>query len=124
MSATKRSLSLAIAFASCAAYSSAALAESPNGTWLRDNGAHIQAFDCSGGLGLKVTKSPEPAKVGKLIMCGAKKSGENKWKGSVLNLDDGQTYSGYVTLSGGSLTLSGCVLGGIICKNDTWSRIK
>lgn len=104
--------------------SGGARAESPNGTWLRDNGAHILAFDCGGGLGLKVTKSPEANKVGKTIMCGAAKNGENKWKGTVLNLDDGQKYSGYVTLSGGSLTLSGCVLGGIICKNDTWSRVK
>lgn len=107
-----------------AALSTLAAAGSANGTWLRDNGAHVLAFDCGGGLGLKVTKSPEPAKVGKTIMCGAKPAGENKWKGSVLNLDDGQKYSGYVTLSGNSLTLSGCVLGGIICKNDTWSRIK
>ena len=61
---------------------------------------------------------------GKTIMCGAKKSGENKWKGTVLNLDDGQKYSGSVTLSGNSLTLSGCVLGGLVCKNDTWSRLK
>lgn len=104
--------------------STLAHAESANGTWLRDNGAHVLAFDCGGGLGLKVTKSPEANKVGKTIMCGAKPSGANKWKGTVLNLDDGQKYSGYVTLSGGSLTLSGCVLGGIICKNDTWSRLK
>ncbi|MGQ0457648.1 MAG: DUF2147 domain-containing protein [Hyphomicrobium sp.] len=101
-----------------------ARAESPNGTWLRGNGAHILAFDCGGGLGLKVVKSPEAAKVGKTIMCGAKKSGDNKWNGTLLNLDDGQKYSGYVALSGGSLTLSGCVLGGIICSNDTWSRLK
>jgi uncharacterized protein (DUF2147 family) len=110
--------------ASALALTSAARAGSVNGSWLRSNGAHIQAFDCGGGLGLKVTKSPEPAKVGKTIMCGAKKTGENKWKGSVLNLDDGQQYNGYVELNGNSLTLSGCVLGGIICKDDTWSRIK
>lgn len=102
----------------------AAVAGSANGTWLRDNGAHVLAFDCGGGLGLKVTKSPEANKVGKTIMCGAKPSGPNKWKGSVLNLDDGQKYSGSVTLSGNSLTLSGCVLGGLVCKNDTWSRLK
>lgn len=107
-----------------AALSAPAVAQSPNGTWLRDNGAHVLAFDCGGGLGLKVVKSPEAAKVGKTIMCGAKKSGANTWKGSVLNLDDNQKYSGSVTLSGGSLTLSGCVLGGLVCKNDTWSRIK
>ncbi len=116
--------SIALAAASSFIVAVPAVAGNANGTWLRDNGAHILAFDCGGGLGLKVTKSPEAAKVGKTIMCGAKKSGENKWKGTVLNLDDGQKYSGYVELSGNSLTLSGCVLGGIICKNDTWSRIK
>lgn len=101
-----------------------AAADSPNGTWLRSNGAHISVFECGGGLGMKVVKSPEAAKVGKTIMCGAKKSGANKWSGSLLNLDDGQKYSGYVTHSGSSLTLSGCVLGGVICSNDTWTRIK
>ncbi len=101
-----------------------AFAQSANGTWLRSNGAHVLAYDCGGGLGLKVVKSPEAGKVGKTIMCGGKKTADNKWKGTVLNLDDGQKYSGYVSVSGSSLTLSGCVLGGIICKNDTWSRIK
>lgn len=107
-----------------AAFAGSASAASPNGTWLRSNGAHILAFDCGGGLGLKVTKSPEANKVGKTIMCGAKKTSENKWKGTLLNLDNNQKYSGYVTLSGGSLSLSGCVLGGMICNSDTWSRIK
>ena len=73
---------------------------------------------------MKVTKSPEAGKAGKTIMCGAKAAGPNKWKGTVLNLDDDQKYSGTVTLNGGSLTLSGCVLGGIICKDDTWSKAK
>lgn len=107
-----------------AASATAASAGSANGTWLRSNGAHVLAFNCGGGLGLKVTKSPEPQKVGKTIMCGAKETSPNKWKGTVLNLDDNQKYSGYVTLNGSSLTLSGCVLGGIICKNDTWTRLK
>lgn len=96
----------------------------PNGVWKRSNGAHIKVFNCGGGIGMRVIKSPSPKKVGKTIMCGAKKSGANKWKGSVLNLDDGQRYSGYVTLRGGSLTLSGCVLGGLVCKNDTWRRLR
>ncbi len=112
-----------IAAVSISISTGAAYAGSPNGTWLRSNGAHVQAFDCGGGLGLKVIKSPEPAKVGKTIMCGGKKSGENKWKGTVLNLDDGQKYSGSVSLNGNSLTLSGCVLGGLVCKDDKWSRI-
>ncbi|MBX9684167.1 MAG: DUF2147 domain-containing protein [Hyphomicrobium sp.] len=124
MKSTKVVVSLTVAVAAISGLAGPASADSANGTWLRDNGAHVLAFDCGGGLGLKVVKSPEPAKVGKTIMCGGKKTSENKWKGTVLNLDDGQKYSGYVSVSGGSLTLSGCVLGGIICKNDTWSRIK
>lgn len=100
-----------------------AMAGSPNGTWLRSNGARIAVFDCGGGIGMKVISSPEPGKAGKTIMCGAKKTAENKWKGSLLNLDDNKRYSGYVTLNGSSLSLSGCVLGGLICKNDTWSRV-
>lgn len=107
-----------------AATAAPAAAQSPNGTWLRSNGAHISVFNCGGGIGMKVVKSPEANKRGKTIMCGAKKSGANKWKGSVLNLDDGQRYSGVVTLNGNSLTMSGCVLGGIICKNDTWRRLR
>ena len=116
-------LATASVFATLGAASSAH-ATAANGTWLRSNGAHILAFDCGGGLGLKVTKSPEAGKAGKTIMCGAKAAGPNKWKGTVLNLDDNQKYSGTVTLNGGSLTLSGCVLGGIICKDDTWSKAK
>lgn len=120
---SQRGLSLAVAAMVVCAFALPVQAGSPYGTWKRDNGAHIKAFACKGGLGLKVIKSPEAAKVGKTIMCGAKQVSENKWEGSVLNLDDGQVYSGYVALSGSNLTLSGCVLGGIICKNDTWARL-
>lgn len=101
-----------------------AMAASPNGTWKRSNGALVKVFNCGGGIGMKVIKSPSPKKRGKTIMCGAKKTGANKWQGSLLNLDDGQRYSGYVTLSGNSLKLSGCVLGGLVCKSDTWRRVK
>ena len=101
-----------------------AQAASPYGTWQRSNGARIKVYSCGGGIGMKVTKSPSPKKVGKTIMCGAKKSGANTWKGSLLNLDDGQRYSGVVKLNGSSLSLSGCVLGGLVCKSDSWRRVK
>jgi len=105
-----------------------ASAASPNGTWLRPNGgAHIQVFNCSGGLGMKIVKpaAKRPGTRGKTIMCGAKKSGANKWRGSILSTEDGQTYTGIVTLTGGSsLKLEGCVLGGIICKAENWRRLK
>ena len=53
---------------------------------------------------------------------GASRTGDNTWTGDLLNTEDGQTYSGVVTLAGGGLSLKGCVLGGIICKGEVWSR--
>ncbi|MEZ5843726.1 MAG: DUF2147 domain-containing protein [Hyphomicrobiaceae bacterium] len=115
---------VAIALATSLTFAGTAAAASPNGTWLRSNGAQVLVFTCGGGLGMKVTKSPDKAKVGKQIMCGAKSTAANRWEGSLLNLDDGQTYKGIVELKGGALSLSGCVLGGIICKTDSWQRVK
>ena len=33
-----------------------------------------------------------------------------------------KTYSGSATLSGNSLKMSGCVLGGLICRSQNWKR--
>lgn len=101
-----------------------AYAASPNGSWYRPKtGGVISVFNCGGGLGMKVKSSKSAKKVGKTIMCGAKKTGANKWKGNIKNLDDGNTYTGYVTLTGASsLKLQGCALGGLICKTENWSR--
>jgi uncharacterized protein (DUF2147 family) len=89
-----------------------------DGTWLRPKtGKHVKSFSCGGGLGLRVVHS------GVVIMCGAKKQGDGSFKGSLKSTEDGQTYTGIVTMSGNSLHLSGCVLGGLICKDETWSRV-
>ena len=105
------------------AVTTAAHAASPYGNWLRPStGGEIRAFKCGGGLGLKVTKSSKSSNVGQTIMCGAKSKGNGRYEGNIKNLDDGQTYSGIVQVNGNALKLSGCVLGGIICKTDTWKR--
>ena len=55
---------------------------------------------------------------------GAAKTGENSWKGDLLNLDDGKTYSGNLTvLNDKQLKLEGCALA-IICKGETWQKVK
>jgi uncharacterized protein (DUF2147 family) len=41
----------------------------------------------------------------------------------VYNAEDGKTYSGSLTLQdGNTIKLEGCVLGGLICKAQTWKR--
>ena len=53
-----------------------------------------------------------------------KPAGDNAWKGSAFNPEDGKIYSGKMTLAGDSLTTAGCVLGGLICKSFAWTRVK
>ena len=61
--------------------------------------------------------------VGLVIMEGAKKSGENKWSGTLYNRADGKSYSGTVTVKGKStLDLSGCVAL-VVCRTTTWTRV-
>lgn len=105
---------------------SVAHAASPYGIWVRPStGTKVSFYDCGGKLCAKIVGVKDPAKkgtVGTVIMGGAKKTGEGKWEGSLLNTDNGNTYSGYVTLSGGGLKLQGCALGGIVCTGETWQR--
>jgi uncharacterized protein (DUF2147 family) len=105
---------------------SPALAAEPFGKWLRpSNGAEVDFYDCGGRLcGKVVGKGSSHAKIGTVIVGGAGKSGENEWKGSLLNPDDGKSYSGVITLVGGDgLNLKGCALG-IFCEGETWRRVK
>lgn len=102
---------------------SAANAGSPYGTWLRPStGGKIAAFKCGGGFGLKVVKSRDRKKVGRVLMCGAKSTGKNRFGGSIKNIEDGNTYTGKVVIRGNRMVLSGCVFGGLICKSETWRR--
>lgn len=108
------------------------------GTWRHpDNGSLVKMYKCGARLCARIakitdgqktdSKNPNPAKrnrsvVGMVIMS-AKKSGPNKWSGSLYNRADGKTYSGTITVkSRNTLALSGCSLG-IFCKSTTWQRV-
>lgn len=52
-----------------------------------------------------------------------KAAGDNKYTGNITDPANDRTYSGKATLSGTSLKMSGCVLGGLICKSQTWHRL-
>ena len=106
---------------------SAANAADPYGTWTRPStGTQVNFYDCGGKLCGKITGVKDATKkdtIGKVIMSGATKSGDNTWKGDLLNTEDGKTYSGVVTLEGAkALNLKGCTLGGLICKGETWAK--
>ncbi len=98
------------------------------GEWARDDGkAKVHFAPCGGAVCGSITwlKDPTgPAKVGQKVFFDMKPNGENVWAGTAFNPDDGQNYTGKMTLSGNSLTTAGCVFGGLICKSVAWTKSK
>lgn len=124
---TLRSTSLALAVMAAGAITSgSAFAADPYGNWTRPStGTQVNFYNCGGKLCGKIIGVKDQARkntVGTVIMKGAEKSGDNVWKGDLLDVESGKTYSGVVTLeSASALNLKGCV-GGIICRGETWVK--
>jgi uncharacterized protein (DUF2147 family) len=114
-----------IAAIALAAGTTAALAD-PSGTWQRDNGAsRVKVAPCGEnfcGTIVWLKDADGPAKIGQRVFYDMAPAGANKWSGKAFNPEDGKTYSGTMALSGASLTTSGCVLGGIICRSVNWRK--
>jgi uncharacterized protein (DUF2147 family) len=119
----KSALAAAFAFASLAGVASAA---EPYGTWTRPStGTQVSFYNCGGKLCGKIVSVKDQARkntVGTVIMKGAAKSGDNTWKGDLLDVESGKTYSGVVTLENASaLNLKGCVAA-VFCRGETWVK--
>ena len=129
---------LALSLASGPAAAQAA--EDAFGVWLNpENQSNVEFYKCGEGLCAKITKvtdgqktddkNPDAAKrnrpiVGLVIMDGAKKSGANKWSGTLYNRADGKSFSGTITVKDkNTVDLSGCVAV-VLCRTTTWTRIK
>lgn len=117
-------------------------AQQVTGAWSTGK-ARVRIADCGGALCANVTALNEPNDengqpktdknnanaslrsrriVGISILSGMKPAGDNVWKGSIYNPEDGKTYSASMTLAGNALKVQGCALGGLICKTQNWSR--
>ncbi|AJY47113.1 DUF2147 domain-containing protein [Martelella endophytica] len=117
-----------------------AAAASPDGKWLTESGkTQVQIAPCGGNLcgtivwqktPMKDEKNPVAGKrsrdlVGTQMLYGLAPEGNNAWKGKLYNFENGKTYTGKMELTDtNTLKLSGCILGGAICKSQTWRRTK
>jgi uncharacterized protein (DUF2147 family) len=121
-------------------------AADPSGTWKTEEGrATVRMADCGGALcgtivALKEPNDPQTGKpkldknnvdpgqrgrpiVGIQIVSALTPAGANKWAGQIYNPEDGKTYNANVLLrDANTLNVQGCILGGIICKTQTWTR--
>ena len=124
-----------------------AFAADPFGMWLTgDKKGKVKIVNCAGALcgtlvwiqepndpdthrpktdkhKVDASKSERPL-LGIPIVLSMKPSGTpDKWDGQVYNAEDGNTYSGSFAMTGtNSAALKGCVMGGLICKTQTWTR--
>jgi len=105
-----------------------AYAAEPYGTWLRPStGTQVNFYACGAKLCARISAVKDEARkkeVGTVIMKGAAKSGDNVWKGDLLDVESGKIYSGVVTLeSASALNLKGCVAM-VLCRGETWTKVK
>ena len=96
-----------------------------------DEGAyiHVEIKECGDkvcGTILKQFNSTSGRNVeGKSIIWDMVPDGTNKWDdGTIWAPDDDETYSSKMELNGDVLRVSGCVMGGLICRGQDWTRVK
>ena len=124
-----------------------ALAAEPTGEWLvEDKVAQIKIENCGGALwgvvswearpGGRDAENPDPAlrgrpTLGMPILMDMKPTKveswgktEERWKGTVYNAQNGKTYDANIRLTSPDvLKMEGCVLGGIFCGGQEWTRV-
>ena len=67
--------------------------------------------------------SDSKAKVGQRLFFDMRTAGANSWIGKAASPDNGSIYSGKMSIEGSTLSTSGCIVGGLICKSANWRRV-
>jgi uncharacterized protein (DUF2147 family) len=111
---------LAATFLALAALTSAAAADPIEGTWRMPSGNDARIAPCGGDFCLTYVNGPNKGKTfGKMTPSGA-----GAYQGTVTDYTKGgKEYSGKGKLTGDTLSVSGCVLGGLICRSQSLTRL-
>ncbi|MBK0326528.1 DUF2147 domain-containing protein [Rhodobacteraceae bacterium F11138] len=111
-----------------------ALADPVEGIWQTevDDGAyaHVDMAPCGAAFCGKIARtfnsegeyaSPN---IGKTLIIDMVPQGDGTYKGKAWRPSNDKTYIGKMTLKGDTLYPAGCVLGGLLCFDQTWTRVK
>lgn len=124
----------AIAFGAITLLGTATVAQASNaiGVWITeksDTGSSmaVEIFDCDGklcGKAVDVFDAPNRDSVGLEIIKNMRIKSDTAFnKGRIYAPDTKKWYKSKMTLQGeDKLKVSGCVLGGVICRSQTWTR--
>ena len=119
-------------------WAGAALAADPvDGTWKTlpdDNGnfGYVVFAPCGGRLCGTLTKSfdskgapMESPNIGRKIVWDMLDRGKGHYhSGKIWAPDRDKTYASVMDLKGDTLSVAGCILGGLICRSQKWTRVK
>jgi len=110
-----------------------ALAADPTGVWqteTSDEGTwlHVRVAPCGEaycGTIVETNSDRRETLVGKRMIEGMSPDGAERWSGGTIWApDDDETYRAKMALEGpDALSVAGCVAFGLICRDQTWSRI-
>lgn len=125
---------LAIAAIALLAAGSAASADPIEGVWQTqpDEGAfaHVSIAPCGDAFCGVISrtfkdkaefKSPN---IGRQIVIDMRAKGGGDYEGKVWRPANNKVYQGKASVAGDRMSLAGCVAGGLLCKSQTWARVK
>ncbi|WP_299872168.1 DUF2147 domain-containing protein [uncultured Sulfitobacter sp.] len=90
---------------------------------------HVKMQPCGGGFCGVFQKKFEGGKevasdvIGKNAVFDMKATGGGSYEGKAWKPSNNKTYKGTGEVSGNKLRIGGCVLGGLICLKQTWTRV-
>ncbi|MEL6700246.1 MAG: DUF2147 domain-containing protein [Pseudomonadota bacterium] len=121
-----------IAAAALAVLGTAASADPVLGTWKSQPGEtggfiHVSMAQCGTkicGTIVDVIGNDNTSIIGRQIIANMSPNGGGAYSGGTIWAPDtDKTYNSKMSLSGGSLEVQGCVLGGAVCRGQTWTRL-
>ncbi|MAM60806.1 DUF2147 domain-containing protein [Maritimibacter sp. UBA3975] len=92
--------------------------------------AYVDMYQCGQKVCGRITRTfndtgeYQSPNIGKALVINMAPQGDGTYKGNVWRPSNDKIYIGKMEVSGNRIDLKGCVAGGLLCANQTWSRIQ
>lgn len=126
MKAQSLMIGIPAAFAAFMAAGTSLAARDPIGEWrVVDGSAVIAIRPCGEDLcGYVASSRGSGDTIGQQVFFNMRPEGA-QWSGTIVNVVDGQRYAGHISMvSASTLRVEGCAMGGFLCGDQNWSRVR